>query len=180
MTVPAIVATAGSASANSYLTVAEGDAFAAGDIDGSVWTNSSSDDKVKALISATRQMDVIGYVGERSTTTQALSWPRTGFTTTEKQYSDTEIPQEIKLSTYEIAKSLLRGTNVISGGSGTELIPGIPNEGLRRVKMDVLEIEWQATYRPPVTPLKALPQLQLLLNELVLNTPGQAIAVVRS
>lgn len=180
MTVPAIVVTPGASNANSYITVAEGDTYASGDIDGSAWTGASADDKVKALISATRQIDVIGYVGERTSATQALAWPRTGFTTTEKQYGSNEIPAEIKLSTYEVAKSLLRGTSVINGGSGTELIPGIPNDGLKRVKLDVMEVEWQSTYRAPVTPLKALPQLQLLLNELVLNTPGQAIAVVRS
>jgi len=176
-----IIATAGAADANSYITIAEAQAYADGDIDAVEWYAASEDQKTRALITATRNLDLVGFVGTRSTTTQALAWPRKDFTTTEKTYEDDEIPGEIKLATWELAKSLVKDM-VIAGqvAGSTPLIPGIPNAGLKRVKLDVMEVEWKPDQQLAVTPLKALPQLQQLLQELILNTPGQTVAVVRS
>ena len=176
-----INATVGAADANSYITLAEAQTYADGDIDAVEWYAASTDQRTRALITATRNLDLVGFVGTRSTSTQALAWPRTGFTTTEKTYADDEIPTEIKLATWELAKNLVRDMVVAGQVAGsTPLIPGIPNAGLKRVKLDVMEVEWKPDYQAPITPLKALPQLQQLLNELILNTPGQTIAVVRS
>jgi hypothetical protein len=176
-----IIATAGAADANSYITLEEAQAYADGDIDAVEWYAASVDQRTRALITATRNLDLVGFVGTRSTTTQALAWPRTGFTTTEKTYADDEIPAEIKLATWELANSLVKDM-VIAGqvAGSTPLIPGIPNAGLKRVKLDVMEVEWKPDQQLAVTPLKALPQLQNLLNELILNTPGQTISVTRS
>jgi hypothetical protein len=176
-----INATVGAADANSYITLAEAQAYADGDIDAVEWYAASTDQRTRALITATRNLDLVGFVGTRSTTTQALAWPRKDFTTTEKTYGDDEIPAEIKLATWELAKSLVKDM-VISGAvaGSTPLIPGIPNAGLKRVKLDVMEVEWKPDQQPAITPLKALPQLQQLLQELILNTPGQTVAVVRS
>ena len=176
-----INATVGAADANSYITLAEAQAFADGDIDAVEWYAASTDQKIRALITATRNLDLVGFVGTRSTTTQALAWPRKDFTTTEKTYADDEIPKEIKLATWELAKNLVRDMVVAGQVAGsTPLIPGIPNAGLKRVKLDVMEVEWKPDQQPAITPLKALPQLQQLLQELILNTPGQTVAVVRS
>jgi hypothetical protein len=176
-----INATAGAADANSYITIAEAQAYADSDIDASKWDTATVDQRTRALITATRNLDLVGYVGTRTTTTQALAWPRKDFTTTEKTYSDTEIPAEIKLAQWELTKALLADIIVAGAVAGsTSLIPGIPNTGLKRIKLDVMEVEWKPDAQTKITPLKALPQLQQLLNELVLNTPGQTIAVVRS
>ena len=176
-----INATAGAANANSYITIAEAQAYADSDIDASQWDTAIVDQRTRALITATRNLDLVGYVGTRTTTTQALAWPRKDFTTTEKTYSDTEIPAEIKLAQWELTKALLADIIVAGAVAGsTSLIPGIPNTGLKRIKLDVMEVEWKPDAQTKITPLKALPQLQQLLNELVLNTPGQTIAVVRS
>lgn len=176
-----IIATAGAADANSYITLAEAQAYADGDIDAAQWDDATTDQKTRALITATRNLDLVGFVGTRSSTTQALAWPRKDFTTTEKTYADDEIPSEIKQATYELAKSLVKDMIVAGAVAGsTSLIPGIPNAGLKRVKLDVMEVEWKPDQQPAITPLKALPQLQQLLQELILNTPGQLIAVVRS
>lgn len=176
-----IIATAGAADANSYITLAEAQAYADGDIDAVEWYAASTDQRTRALITATRNLDLVGFVGTRSTTTQALAWPRKDFKTTEKTYADDEIPAEIKTATWELAKSLVKDM-VIAGqvAGSTPLIPGIPNAGLKRVKLDVMEVEWKPDQQIAVTPLKALPQLQQLLQELILNTPGQTIAITRS
>lgn len=176
-----INATAGAADANSYITIAEAQTYADSDLDATQWDNATADQRIRALITATRNLDLVGYVGTRTTTTQALAWPRKDFTTTEKTYSDTEIPAEIKLAQWELTKALLADIIVAGAVAGsTSLIPGIPNTGLKRIKLDVMEVEWKPDAQTKITPLKALPQLQQLLNELVLNTPGQTIAVVRS
>lgn len=176
-----IIATVGAANANSYITLAEAQAYADGDINAAEWDGSTTDQKKRALITATRNLDLVGFVGTRSTTTQALAWPRKDFRTSEKTYANNEIPAEIKLATWELAKALVKDMVVAGQVAGsTSLIPGIPNAGLKRVKLDVMEVEWKPDYQPAVTPLKALPQLQQLLQDLILNTPGQTVAVVRS
>lgn len=176
-----INATAGAADANSYITLAEAQDFADTDIDSAEWDSATEDQRIRVLITATRTLDLVGFVGSRATTTQALAWPRTDFDTTEKTYAEGEIPAEIKLAQWEIAKALLADVVLYGSTAGdTPLIPGIPNTGLKRVKLDVMEVEWKPDAQSRVTPLKALPQLQEILNELILNTPGQTIAVVRS
>ena len=176
-----IIATAGAPDANSYITLAEAQAYADGDIDAVEWYAASTDQRTRALITATRNLDLVGFVGTRSTTTQSLAWPRKGFTTSEKTYADDEIPVEIKTATWELAKALVKDIVIAGQTAGsTSLIPGIPNAGLRRVKLDVLEVEWKPDQPAAVSPLRALPQLQNLLQELILNTPGQTISITRS
>lgn len=174
-----INATVGAADANSYLTLAEAQAFADGDIDAVEWYAATTDQRTRALITATRNLDLVGFVGTRTTTTQALAWPRTGYTTTEKTYGDDEIPTEIKRATWELANSLVRDFVIAGQSAGSaSLIPGIPNSGLKRVKLDVMEVEWKADPSTNLSPLKAISPG--LLNELVINAPGSTIAVVRS
>lgn len=176
-----IIATPGAADANSYLTLAEAGAYADGDIAAAEWYTSTTDQRTRALISATRSMDLIEFTGTRSSTTQALSWPRTGVTTTDGAIANNVIPVKIKEATWEVAKSLLKEMVVAGQTAGsTSLIPGIPNSGLQRVKIDVLEVEWKKDVPIAITPLKALPQLQQLLQDLLLNTPGYTRLVVRS
>lgn len=180
MAAPALVATPGAANANSYLTLVEAEAYANSDIDAAEWYTSTTDQKTRALITATRNLDMEGFVGTRTNATQALAWPRTGVPTTEKTYTTTEIPTEIKLATWQLANSLIRGMVIGGQAAGSQsLLPGIPNAGLKRVKLDVMEVEWKPD-QPPNSLFKALPQLQKLLQSLLLNPPGQTIPVVRS
>jgi hypothetical protein len=174
-----IIATAGAANANSYLTLSEAQSYADRDVNNADWDSATNDQRTRALLTATRNLDLVGFVGERATTTQALAWPRKNFRTTEKTYTDTEIPAEIKQATWELANALIRDILVTGQTAGsTSLIPGIPNSGLKRVKLDVMEVEWKPDPSVQISPLKAISPG--LLNELVLNTPGSTIAVVRS
>ena len=73
-------------------------------------------------------------------------------------------------------------------GSTGELVPGVPNRDLRRLKLDVLELEWRTdATRSTVsatTPLTVLPHLATILGCLTTSTTGGGvsgtIAVVRS
>src|SRR5690348_768343 len=104
---PTIIATVGSATANSFVTVAECDAYCDGRSNADAWNNESDDDKkARALIDATRELSNKNWVGAgRVDATQALSWPRafalnpdlawTGYA----YYGTTEVPKRVKDAT---------------------------------------------------------------------------------
>lgn len=111
----AIDATVGGANANSYLTLADAQAIIDGlieDDDVAAWASATTDQKNRALYTATQRLDRERYLGARATDTQALQWPRTGvrkpdtyintyavgfpFRITTDYYTDTEIPTQIK------------------------------------------------------------------------------------
>jgi len=67
----------GLANANSYATVADGNAYANERLRVDSWTTATDDDKARALIMATRQIDTeIQFNGYKNSQTQALQWPR--------------------------------------------------------------------------------------------------------
>ena len=76
-----IVATAGSATANSYLTLTDANAIIEGlveDDDVTAWSSATDDQKNRALYTSTIRIDRERFLGARATDTQALQWPRTG------------------------------------------------------------------------------------------------------
>ena len=189
MPAPAIVATAGSASANSYLSVAGADSIANGMLGTLAWSTATSDDKARALISATNGLETLSWLGERATTTQALSWPRTDADCGDKAPASDEIPREIELATFDLANALLTTPTLLrSASASTALVPGIPNRDLKRVKLDVMELEWRTdvgnSTTEAVTPLTVLPHLATILGCLCTSTTrgglGGVCAVQRS
>ena len=110
-----IDATVGGASANSYLTLADAQALIDGMVendDVTAWASATTDQKNRALYTATQRIDRERFLGARATDTQALQWPRTGvrkpdtyintyaigfpFKITTDYFTDTEIPDQIK------------------------------------------------------------------------------------
>ena len=188
MPAPAIVATAGASNANSYLTVAAADTIADGMIGTLAWTTASADNKARALITATNGLETLGWVGERSSTTQALSWPRSDASCGDKTITDDDIPRELELATFDLANVLLDNPTLLRSAPANEsLVTGIPNRDLSRLKLDVLEIEWATGSRSTttsVTPLTVLPHLASILGCLTTSTTrgsvGGICAVVRS
>jgi len=117
-----INATVGSASANSYLTLADAQTIIDGfveDDDVTAWASATTDQKNRALYTATQRIDRERFLGARVTDTQALQWPRTGvrkpdtyintytvgfpFRITTDYYTDTEIPDRIKYAQVVLA-----------------------------------------------------------------------------
>lgn len=72
--------TLGSASANSYVTVGEADAYFEFHLYADLWPATSEEADVRrkqqALVMATRALDTQEYIGYRKTSTQSLKWPR--------------------------------------------------------------------------------------------------------
>lgn len=181
-----VTATVGSASANSYLTVAGADVIANTMVGTLSWSSASSDNKGRALISATNGLETMSWIGARATETQALAWPRTGAACGDKDYDDDEIPREVELATFDLANALLDNPTLLrSAPSSDALVTGVPNRDLRRLKLDVMEIEWRddrsASTTKPITPLTALPHLSTILGCLTTSAPvTNVLALVRS
>ena len=110
-----IVATVGSATANSYLTLSDANSIIEGlveDEDVTAWSSSTDDQKNRALYTSTLRIDRERFLGARVTDTQALQWPRTGvrkpdtyvntyavgfpFRISTDYFTDTEVPDQVK------------------------------------------------------------------------------------
>ena len=110
-----INASVGAENANSYLTLADAQAIIDGfveDADVTAWASATTDQKNRALFTATQRLDRERFLGARATDTQALQWPRTGvrkpdtyintyavgfpFRITTDYYTDDEIPQQVQ------------------------------------------------------------------------------------
>lgn len=179
-----ITATAGSANANSYMTVARGDAIAATMLGTLSWATATTDDKGRALITATRGLDLLTWAGTRSSDVQALGWPRSGVYLDGAELDATTIPEALEFATFDLAEALLaRPTLLQSDPGASSLIPGVQNRDLQRLRLDALEIEWRRDPRSVrITPLTVLPHLASILQGLTTSTPGtpMTMPLVRS
>jgi hypothetical protein len=61
-----------------YLSVSDADAYFMTRLDSEVWLNATSDRKQAALVTATRAIDRLNFVGFRQTDSQPLEFPRLG------------------------------------------------------------------------------------------------------
>lgn len=117
-----LVTTPGSATANSYASVAETTAYAAEawPVD-TTWTTADPEDQKRALIHATRVLDTHRFAGDRATVAQALAWPRlnvlkqpdadtttlTALTVNTAMYEGTEVPEPVKRAQAALARFLI-------------------------------------------------------------------------
>lgn len=98
-----------------YATIADADAYFATRLYTDAWDDTDNTDKDKALMMATRIIDRLNFAGFKSAVQLAIdngSDLETADSSQELQFprgSDTEIPNDIKLATYEIAFQLLDG-----------------------------------------------------------------------
>ena len=114
-----IDATLQGTAANSYVTLAEANAYFETVPHDEHWTG-SDDAKNRVLITATRYLDNFEYYGERCSTTQALKWPRKEYKVDGVKIDCTFIPQPVKNATFELAHSLLHKGEALVGTTGTQ------------------------------------------------------------
>lgn len=119
MSAPSLVATAGSASANSYVSVSDADAYHDTHLYGSTWFASDTEAKVKGLIWATRMLDdYFEWFGSPSSDTQALRWPRSAaYNADGQQLANDTIPTAIENATAELARKLIEVDRTEDGAS---------------------------------------------------------------
>jgi hypothetical protein len=180
-----VTTTAGASDANSYISTATGDDLANVYLGTLKWSTATTDNKGRAVIMATRYLDELEWIGARSTTTQALAWPRTDAACGEWSFASNVIPQPIKQATFDLAEALL-STPALLGGTGAgnaELIPGIPNANLRSASVDVISVTFKDGGVPASqNALNVLPHLRHVLGCLCISKPAGtgAVRVLRS
>ena len=84
----------------SYITIAEGQAYMDTRLHTRAWECASAAEKTKAIAMATNIIDRLNYLGSKATDVQTNQFPR---------LDDTNIPQDVKNATAEIALALLDG-----------------------------------------------------------------------
>jgi len=116
--------TVGGASANSYVTLAEANAYFDEHLNVSEWTDATDDLKNRALIQATRRLDQLSFNGGKATEAQALKWPRIGVVDDEGYGIDSdEIPQQMKDAQCELALAMLASDLLVDTGlEGFEMV----------------------------------------------------------
>ena len=117
-----IISTIGSASANSYITLAEAASYFSNRSGTAAWDAATDDERSKAIITACARLEEDDYLGWRCTTTQALRWPRYnvekidfGYGGYPSYYLSTEIPQQLKDAQCELAQEVLTSDAVQTG-----------------------------------------------------------------
>ena len=114
-----INATLSSASANSYVTLAEADAYFETVPDATTWDNKLDDARNRALIAATRWIDSFVFYGDRCDHGQALKFPRNNYQVDDVELACSAIPNNIKYAQYELARALANDTDAMTGNVGT-------------------------------------------------------------
>lgn len=169
-----IVATAGSAAANSFVTLAEAETYMEGRGNKALWTAASDANKDIALAEATTDLDLREWSGYRATDTQALAWPRQWAIDPDNpnhDYFDTDtVPTRVKHATCELAFQYIK--------AGTTDVAALDAKtGVKRKKVDVLETEY---FSPSSTPtgLARYPRVMAMIRPLLAHT-GLTIPTVR-
>ena len=140
-----IDATLSGTSANSYVTLAEANSYFETVPDSSTWTNKTDDQKNRALIDATRQIDTLVFYGDRCDNGQALKFPRNNHEVDDVELACTAIPNNIKYAQYELARALANDTGAITGNKGTVGTP-------EKVKIGDLEVNYNKSSQGIGTP----------------------------
>ena len=179
--------TVGSSIANSYISLQEAQDIIDGlieDDDVVAWASSTTDQKNRALFTATQRIDRERFLGARVTDTQALQWPRTGvrkpdtyintysvgfpFRITTDYYTDTEIPDQVKKAEAVLAVYLNNNKDGL-GLSGLE--------DYKRVKLGNLEAE--PNFYGSVGADRVPPLFERYFTGLRISGPGN-VAIKRS
>ena len=113
-----LTATAGSASANTFITLADANSYHEARVNNSDWTGATDANKNAALVWATRLLDDQPWYGQITATTQALRWPRTGCYDREgNALASTTIPAFLENATAELAMFLLAEDRTAGAGA---------------------------------------------------------------
>jgi hypothetical protein len=145
-----VIATPGASNANSFVTVAEADAYVDAQMERTGWPV-AADDKARALFAATADISALDFVGSRTATAQALAWPRiqapnpdarndNGWpygipTWSQVFYGDDVVPQRVKDATCELAYRY-----AVAGAPSTGVVPADNN--IIEKQIDVLRTRW--------------------------------------
>jgi hypothetical protein len=115
---------------NSYVTVAEADAYFENRLDVAAWNSADDENKSKALITATGLLDELSWTGVVEDSSQSLAFPRVGSYFDPKigysvSFDEGTVPDRIVKATYELAYHLLNNDGLLDNtGSAVDLEVG--------------------------------------------------------
>lgn len=110
---------------NSYVTVADADAYFDTRIDSAEWTALTTEVKEQALVTATQLVDDHAWIGSAVSSTQALAWPRSNAIYYDDRLglqvtvAEDEVPLRVKVAVYEQALHLVNNEDLLAGTTQT-------------------------------------------------------------
>jgi len=124
-------ATVKGANATSFVTLADANTYFEERLGTTTWDASTVANKEKSLIMASRYFDQMHYRGEKTTTTQALAWPRRyvpdpdpsktqwgqSFRLRDDFLDEDTIPKRVTYATCELAQKLLASPTLVEDPS---------------------------------------------------------------
>ena len=160
----------GSATADSYLSVADCDTYWTNHGAPATWTAATTAEKEEALRMGTQYLDAVyctRWKGMRYDDDQALDWPRSGVYDNDGWAIDSdEMPTQLLDATAEAAYRHLSETN--------GLIPDITNPGtIKRYRVKAAVVEQDTIYAGVRSQIKQFRIIELLLQDLL--RPGQIL-----
>ena len=106
------------ANANSYVSNADADTYFSDRLNSEKWDDATEANQDQALVTSTSIIEREKFRGARTSDSQDLEFPRTGLTDRyDTAVDDTSIPNEVKLSTYELAIELLGNSAIQTKGN---------------------------------------------------------------
>jgi hypothetical protein len=96
-----------------YASMAEATVYFGERLNSQVWYNSEPNEQLVALKTATRYINRLNFIGERTDTTSPMQFPRGG---------DTVVPDDIKAACCEIAYALLDGIDVEKESENLDMV----------------------------------------------------------
>lgn len=96
-----------------YASMAEADVYFGERLNSQTWYNSEPNEQLVALKTATRYINRLNFIGERTDTTSDMQFPRGG---------DTVVPSDIKAACCEIAYALLDGIDVEKESENLDMV----------------------------------------------------------
>ncbi len=141
-----LIATPAAVNANSYATLEEANAYHDTHLYADTWYAAEDYRREMALIHATRLLDrTVQFHGTVSTEDQALRWPRAdAYDEDGRLFLSDEIPLVVTQATAEFARILLESDRYKTRDDATA--------GLKKVKADVVEVEFDSADRIDLLP----------------------------
>ena len=157
---PEIRDTAGASDANSFAALADAQAYFGERVGADAWEDASEPQQKKALITATRRLNALTFVGYKTSDTQALVWPRIGaFDESGYEYDNAAVPEPVKEATYEVALKVLT-----DGADGSDPLADSDLAQFSRAKVGPLEVDINHAHKPAKTPDAALRVIRHLMR----------------
>lgn len=109
-----VVADVGLDTSNSYVTVAEADAYFGDSFGRLLWAPTSDPNKATLVVYASRLLDqYIEWAGQKASDTQGMEWPRIGaYDRFGAAISSNVIPKQVKYATFELAYYVLENNGL--------------------------------------------------------------------